>query len=122
MDWVRDGLRVQVKHAQMLFQRGNHWCCIFSRIKCAMNDARQRDLLDELRLLVYSPFGLHFFKHAGGTIGYSEAGLRTGTHGHNILFSLQGWSMSRQLWKQSCRRFFGQRIPFRGQVGQIAAC
>ena len=88
IDWERDGLGIEVKHAQMLFhKRDNYWICTFSCIKCALKGSRERDVFDELWLVVYSPFALHFFKHPGGTVGYVECGLRMKTGGHNMPFT-----------------------------------
>lgn len=52
-----------------------------------MNGTREQDVFDELWLVVYSPIGLHFFKHPGGTVGYVETGLRMNENGPNIVFT-----------------------------------
>ena len=87
IDWERGGLGIEVKHAQMLFHKGEGcWMCAFWGIKCALHGARECDAFDELWLAVYSPFGLHFFKHPGGTVGYVESGQRMDAQGHCIFF------------------------------------
>lgn len=86
VDWVRDGLGVEVKHGQMIYdKKETRWRCNFSGIKCAFDHVREQDSFDELWLVVYSPRGLHFFKHPGRNNGYVEAGLRTDSFGHCML-------------------------------------
>ena len=77
IDWVRGEVKVEVKHGQMLFQRGNKkWQCRFSNIKCAGAGARDEDLFDELWLAIYSPFGIHFLQHPGGKACFWLNGLK----------------------------------------------
>ena len=76
-DWTRNGIRVEVKHGQMCFRKAEQrWTCTFSGIKCAAAGARDHDFFDELWLVVYSPLGLHFLKHPGGTRLYVTTGLQ----------------------------------------------
>ena len=73
-DWIRDGIRVEVKHSAMLFQQ-RRFLCVFSGVKA--------DLFDELWLVIYSPLGLHMFKH-NGAFGLSSSGARTEAVGNRI--------------------------------------
>ena len=95
VDWVRAASGVQVgvevKHGQMLFiNETNCWVCRFSGIKCALSGAREQDSFDELWLVVYSPFRLHFFKHPGGTDCYVETGVSRAKEGQQIVFVAAG--------------------------------
>ncbi|CAJ1349660.1 unnamed protein product, partial [Effrenium voratum] len=74
-DWIRDGVRVEVKHAKMILSK-THMLCSFSGIKIG--------LFDELWLVIYSPFGLHMFKHEGAC-GLSIVSGYTAAIGKNIV-------------------------------------
>ena len=74
-DWIRDGVRVEVKHAKMILSK-THMLCAFSGIKIG--------LFDELWLMIYSPFGLHMFKHEGAC-GLSIVSGYTAAIGKNIV-------------------------------------
>ncbi|CAJ1376308.1 unnamed protein product [Effrenium voratum] len=75
-DWIRDGVRVEVKHAQMVLSSDSiRFRCVFSSIK--------PNLFDELWLVIYSPVGLHIFKHHG-SFCLSSAGARSDVAGRNI--------------------------------------
>ena len=81
VDWIRDNQRVEVKHGKLLFLKsGQQWCCQFSRIKFAIKGVREQDAFDELWLAIYSPCGIHFFKHgkASSRDGAAEAKTATG--------------------------------------------
>ena len=73
-DWIRDGVRVEVKHAKMTLGK--------TRILCAFSGIKM-DLFDELWLVIYSPFGLHMFKHEGA--GLSIVSGYTSAVGRNIV-------------------------------------
>ncbi|CAE7470379.1 unnamed protein product [Symbiodinium sp. CCMP2456] len=84
VDWVRDEIRVEVKHGKLAYiSRSKSWKCTFSCIKCAFPGTRFRDLYDELWLVMYSPLGLHFLKHHG-RFGLSTSGLSTAVSGHQV--------------------------------------
>ena len=76
VDWVRGGVKVEVKHGQMRLNNAlRRWQCEFSGIKCASAGTRDRELFDELWLAIYSPLGIHLFKHPGGHVRLSLTGL-----------------------------------------------
>ena len=76
VDWIRDGKRVEVKSAQLSFNKScQDWLCEFSSIK--------HDHFDELLLAIYSPRGLDVFKH-DGFFGLSTRGIATETWGKSI--------------------------------------
>ena len=87
VDWVRSGVRVECKSAQMCQnkQRGS-WCwrCCFRNIKSASSGVRDLDLFDELWLAIYSPRGIHVFKHPGGQVRFSLTGLKEQHSGQDI--------------------------------------
>ena len=66
-DWLRDTCRIEVKHSRMSFnQTHQYWRCMFSDIKFASVKTGMAQYFDELWLAVFSPRGLHFFKHKAG--------------------------------------------------------
>ena len=76
VDWIRDGKRVEVKSAQLSFNKScQKWLCEFSSIK--------HDRFDELLLAIYSPRGLDVFKH-DGVFALSTRGIATETSGKCI--------------------------------------
>ena len=76
VDWIRDGKRVEVKSAQLSFNKScQSWLCSFFGIK--------HDCFDELLLAIYSPRGLDVFKH-DGFFGLSTIGIATDTSGKSI--------------------------------------
>ena len=76
VDWIRDGKRVEVKSAQLSFNKAlRTWACVFSAIKL--------DCFDELLLAIYSPRGLDVFKH-DGFFGLSTRGTVTETWGKSM--------------------------------------
>ena len=85
VDWVRDEVRVEVKHGMMRFNQGrNSWQCSFSNIKCASRGVRDCDLFDELWLAIYSPLGIHIFRHPGGQVRFSLTGLKEQDRGQEM--------------------------------------
>ena len=77
VDWVRSGVRVEFKSAQMCYIKvPGYWRCSFSNIKCAGAGVRDCDLFDELWLAIYSPRGIHIFKHPGGKVRFSLTGVQ----------------------------------------------
>ena len=85
VDWVRDEVRVEVKHGMALFDKGSRrWKCSFSSIKCASCGVRDHDLFDELWLAIYSPLGIHIFRHPGGQVRFSLTGLQEQAFGQGI--------------------------------------
>ena len=56
VDWIRDGLRVEAKHARLCFNtNAKRWQCVFYAIKA--------ELFDELWLALYSPEGIDIYLH-----------------------------------------------------------
>ena len=84
-DWVRDGLRVELKHTKIAQRKVGAWRCHFSNIKCAMDGVRDANVFDELWLAVYSPIGIDFFQ-SSGRLPYLSVGLRGGALGHDLEF------------------------------------
>ena len=85
VDWVRGGVKVEVKHGQMCFNKGGKsWKCSFSNIQCASSGVRARDMFDELWLAIYSPFGIHILKHPGGNVHLSLSGLKVAISGKDM--------------------------------------
>ena len=85
VDWVRDGVRVEVKSSKLSFDSGtSRWMCRFSNIKTGnMGDGRNA-YFDELWLAIYSPDGMDFFKHWNWQARLCSAGKRTASMG-NVL-------------------------------------
>ena len=84
VDWVRGDVKVENKHGQMLFDQDRQcWYCGFSRIKCAGANVRETNMFDELWLVIYSPFGLHFLKHPGNF----DPGMRQSPRGRHLRLS-----------------------------------
>ena len=74
-DWLRDDIRLEVKHSRLQFREDiGCWFCTFSNIKFASDRTGTAQMFDELWLAVFSPFGLHFLKH-NGVFGVSSQGL-----------------------------------------------
>ena len=64
VDWIRDRTRVEVKYAKLHFcVAKNCWRCCFSNIKVPGCGGGRTAYFDELWLVIYSPQGLHIFKH-----------------------------------------------------------
>eukprot|EP00930_Biecheleria_cincta_P096833 TRINITY_DN88615_c0_g1_i1.p1 TRINITY_DN88615_c0_g1~~TRINITY_DN88615_c0_g1_i1.p1 ORF type:complete len:425 (+),score=35.79 TRINITY_DN88615_c0_g1_i1:74-1348(+) len=97
IDWLRDGRRVEMKHSKMHWNDDRQfWRCQFSNIKFAHPGSRPRAHFDELWLAIYSPFGLHMFRH-NGLIGVSSAGIRAEVGGGSVfVLSRKGIKDARQ--------------------------
>jgi len=77
-DWLRDGKRVACKSAQLGWKAGTErWALLYCSIKL--------DACDELLLTVYTPEGMHLFRH-DGRAGLSTNGKATAATGKNIVF------------------------------------
>lgn len=75
-DWIRDGIRIETKHAKLCFNAGaQRWQCMFQAIK--------KDLFDELLLAIYSPMGVFIFLYST-----SLRLTSSGTHGEYLGHSL----------------------------------
>ena len=69
VDWIRDGLRVEAKHARLCFNaKKQRWQCDFNGIKT--------ELFDELWLALYSPDGIDIYLH-NPSLHLASAGVRT---------------------------------------------
>ena len=87
VDWVRDGVRVEVKSSKVCFDRRSQlWYCTFSGIKESEEDSCGGTMLyfDELWLAIYSPCGLDFFKHASYRSSLVYSGACTGFTGRRM--------------------------------------
>ena len=62
VDWIRDGVRVEVKSAMLIFG-SSAWKCTFSNIKEGLTDDGKNAYFDELWLALYNPYSLDVFKH-----------------------------------------------------------
>jgi len=63
-DWLRDDIRIECKSAQLRWDTSNKcWKCVFSGIKASRSGLVCQNAFDELFLALYSPLGIHFFRH-----------------------------------------------------------
>ena len=78
VDWIRDGVRVEVKHGKVRFgQSHSQWRCTFHNIKEEPASQKATVYFDELWLALYSPVGLQIFKHPNYRSSLSSRGVRT---------------------------------------------
>ena len=76
VDWIRDGVRVEAKHARLCFNmKAQCWQCDFSGIKT--------ELFDELWLALYSPEGIDIYLH-NPSLHLASSGVTTECLGRNI--------------------------------------
>lgn len=79
VDWIRDGVRVEAKHARLCFNMKKQcWQCDFCGIKT--------ELFDELWLALYSPEGIDIYLH-NPSLQLTTAGVRTECLGRNMRLS-----------------------------------
>eukprot|EP00439_Symbiodinium_sp_Y106_P063774 s375_g9.t3 len=83
VDWIRDSVRVELKHAKMVKMKAPLWRCCFSNIKCAADEVRQTNAFDELWLALYSPLGIDFFGSCG-QLRYTSVGVRGPALGRDL--------------------------------------
>ncbi|CAE8587190.1 unnamed protein product [Polarella glacialis] len=84
-DWCRDGRRIEFKSSQVQWQdKAKRWICHFRHVKFAIAGMPADANFDDLWLGIYSPFGLHIFRHCG-TFGVSRSGIRTDVLGSSLL-------------------------------------
>ena len=91
-DWLRDDVRVELKHGRLVKDARGWWRCSFSNIKCADRELRDATAFDELWLPVYSPIRLDFFQRMGN-LQCNSVGIR-GILGSD--FEVRSRSHSRQ--------------------------
>eukprot|EP00439_Symbiodinium_sp_Y106_P086194 s3_g31.t2 len=84
VDWVRDDVKVELKHAKVRYHQRDRWLVDFSGIKAGMADRQRTQHFDELWLAMYSPCDLHFLKHPPCYDFLSSAGLRTEVDGQQL--------------------------------------
>ena len=84
VDWVRDGVRVEVKSA-MLCRRAETWMCDFRNIKVGKTAAGTNAYFDELWLAIYHPSGIDFFKHWNWRDNLQCAGKGTSIEGKKMV-------------------------------------
>eukprot|EP00930_Biecheleria_cincta_P057040 TRINITY_DN43041_c0_g1_i1.p1 TRINITY_DN43041_c0_g1~~TRINITY_DN43041_c0_g1_i1.p1 ORF type:complete len:143 (-),score=15.15 TRINITY_DN43041_c0_g1_i1:43-441(-) len=82
-DWIRDGRRIEVKYSSLSLYNKSTWRCHFQHIKFAHLGSRSHDFFDELWIVIYSPRGLHMFKH-NSSFGLSSAGRQAPARGNAI--------------------------------------
>ena len=83
--WQRDGRRVACKSSQLQWDRSQErWKLLFADVKLPREDESEA-AFDELLLAVYTPEGVHLFRHDQRT-GVSTAGKRTAATGQQICF------------------------------------
>ena len=88
VDWVRDGVRVEVKSAMLrLNSRKNAWECSFANIKEGTAPDGSNAYFDELWLAIYSPYAVDFFKHRDWQVRLWSAGMRTSAMGKRLSIS-----------------------------------
>ena len=76
VDWIRDGVRVEAKHARLCFNpKAQFWQCVFSAIKA--------ELFDELWLALYSPEGIDIYLH-NPSLHLTSTGVTTECLGRSI--------------------------------------
>jgi len=85
VDWVRDDVKVELKHAKVRYDRRDEWLVQFHGIKAGMADGQWTQNFDELWLAIYSPCGLHFLRHPPCYDSLSRAGLRTEVSGKQLV-------------------------------------
>ena len=79
-DWLRNGIRVEVKHGRMRFdEKPCRWACHFSGLKTTSTPRGEEPKFDELWLVVFSPQALHFFKDDGAL---GSAAARNSSYKH----------------------------------------
>ena len=84
-DWQRDGRRVACKSAGMSWNGSTEcWMLLFQAIKLATAGGRDA-AFDELLLAVYTPEGVHLFRH-DLRAGVSTQGKSTAASGKQITF------------------------------------
>ena len=85
VDWIRDGVRVEVKHAKARFDPGpQRWRCTFGSIKEDWTSSADNIYFDELWLAMYGPMGLDFFRHPEYSSRLASNGLRTSYDGKRL--------------------------------------
>ena len=89
VDWIRNGVRVEVKHTQMQTYRQAFWRCQWSGIKAPSLGCSHGTYFDELWLAIYSPRGLHFFKHWGWHDNLISQGARSSSQGGVLQISVK---------------------------------
>ena len=83
VDWIRDSVRVELKHSRIVKMKRGSWRCCFSGIKCAAAGVRQANAFDELWLALYSPLGIDFFRSCGH-LRYTSVGVRGPPLGNDL--------------------------------------
>ena len=78
VDWKRDDMKVELKHAKVTFCSRAEWQIRFSNVKA---DAA---VFDELWLAVYSPCGLYFLKHPPCYTSFGSRGVLTKITGRQL--------------------------------------
>ena len=89
VDWIRDSVRVELKHSKVVKIKAGSWRCCFRNIKCAADEVRQTNAFDELWLALYSPLGIVFFRSCG-QLRYTSVGVRGPALGNDLDLRVSG--------------------------------
>ena len=95
-DWMRDGLRVECKSAQLSWDKDNRrWRLRFYDVKLPHEGAAAA--FDELQLAAYTPRGVYIYQH-DLKVGVSTCGKATKVTGHQIaIFGPRG----KECWEEA---------------------
>ncbi|CAE7894339.1 unnamed protein product, partial [Symbiodinium microadriaticum] len=116
--WIRDSVRVELKHGRLVKTKDGRWRCSFSNIQCAKEGVRETNAFDELWLALYSPVGIDFFQ-TSGQLRYSSVGVRGVPMGNDIVLTVPGRGIEllealctfrRQLEQAGCH--FAASVPW----------
>ncbi|CAE8587410.1 unnamed protein product [Polarella glacialis] len=92
-DWLRDGVRVQLKSSQLGWDR-DCWCVKFYTVKLNWENP-DLPCFDDLLLALYTPRGIYMYRH-DLTLGVSTCGIMTNITGSQIVVSgprgVNSWS------------------------------
>ncbi|CAE8599869.1 unnamed protein product [Polarella glacialis] len=82
-NWQRDGIRVQLKSAQITWNKANRrWLVQFTNVKLKEDDAAESEF-DELLVALYTPRGIFIYRH-DLKHGLSTRGISTAVRGSDI--------------------------------------
>ena len=121
VDWIRDSVRVELKHARIVKMKEGSWRCCFNNIKCAAEGTRQANAFDELWLAFYSPLGIDFFRSCGH-LDYTSVGARGPALGFDL--DLRAPGHHTQVCEALCafqRQLEQARCCFTASVSLVAA-
>lgn len=104
-DWLRGALRIECKSAQLVWKKSSkRWSFTFSNVKFEFPPVRPTALFDELLLALYTPIGVHIYRH-DFKLGVSTVGKATSSQGHHITFC---GPRGEEDWRRSYSVIFGR--------------